>query len=147
MAHFMILNVLDLIEPRGYNPLVFCLGWSVTSKNFAPVSKILSYQILIILIITAVFFFAKGWREGLSSGLGGMAAFVPNLYFALRVLRSSGKTAREVLNSFYAGESVKLLLTVALFVMIFKIPSIEIIPLLVGYMAALSVFWFALLMR
>ena len=119
----------------------------MTSRKLSTVSKILSYQILIILVITAGFTFAGGWRQGLSSALGGMAAFVPNLYFALRIVKSSGKPARNIVNSFYAGESGKLLLTAALFIIIFKIPNIEILPLLVGYIAALSVFWFALLMR
>jgi ATP synthase protein I len=119
----------------------------VTGRKYSTVSKILSYQILIILIITAGFAFAGGWQQGLSSALGGVAAFIPNLYFALRTVRSSGKAARKIVNSFYAGESGKLLLTAALFIMIFKIPHIEILPLLAGYMAALSVFWFALLMR
>ena len=119
----------------------------MTGRKLSTVSKILSYQILIILIITAGFAFAGGWQQCLSSALGGMAAFVPNLYFALRIHRSSGKPARKIVNSFYAGESGKLLLTAALFILIFKIPNIEILPLLVGYIAALSVFWFALLMR
>lgn len=119
----------------------------MTSRKDSTVSKILGYQILIILIITAGFTFAKGERQGLFSALGGVAAFIPNLYFALRIYRSTGKPARKIVNSFYAGESGKLLLTVALFIMIFKIPNIEILPLLVGYVAALSVFWFALLMR
>ena len=119
----------------------------MTGRKYSTVSKILGYQILIILIITAGFAFAGGWQQGLSSALGGMAAFVPNLYFALRIHRSSGKPARKIVNSFYAGESGKLLLTAALFIMIFKVPHIEILPLLAGYIAALSVFWFALLMR
>lgn len=119
----------------------------MTGRKYSTVSKILGYQILIILIVTAGFAFAGGWRQGLSCALGGMAAFVPNLYFALRIHRSSGKPARKIVNSFYAGESGKLLLTAALFIMIFKIPNIEILPLLAGYIAALSVFWFALLMR
>ena len=119
----------------------------MTGRNLSTVSKILSYQILIILIITAGFTFARGGQLGLSSALGGMAAFIPNLYFALRVYRTSEKPARKIVNSFYAGESGKLLLTAALFIMIFKVPNIEILPLLIGYMAALSVFWFALLMR
>jgi ATP synthase protein I len=119
----------------------------VTGRKYSTVIKILSYQILIILIITAGFAFAGGWQQGLSSALGGMAAFVPNLYFALRIHRSSGKPARKIVNSFYAGESGKLLLTAALFILIFKIPNIEILPLLAGYITALSVFWFALLMR
>jgi ATP synthase protein I len=119
----------------------------VTSRKLSTVSKILGYQILIILIIAAGFAFAGGWQQGLSSALGGAAAFVPNLYFALRIYKSSGQPARKIVNSFYAGESGKLLLTAALFIMIFKVPNIEILPLLIGYIAALSVFWFALLMR
>ena len=119
----------------------------MTVRNHSTVSKILSYQILIILIITAGFTFAGGRQQGIFAALGGLAAFIPNLYFALRIVRSSGKPARKIVNSFYAGESGKLLLTAALFIMIFQIPNIEILPLLSGYMAALSVFWFALLMR
>jgi ATP synthase protein I len=119
----------------------------VTVRKHSTVSKILHYQILIILVITAGFAFTGGWKQGLSSLLGGMAAFIPNLYFALRIVRSSGMPARKIVNSFYVGESGKLLLTAALFIMIFKVPNIKILPLLVGYIAALSVFWFALLMR
>ena len=119
----------------------------MTSRKYSTVSKILSYQILIILIISAGFAFAGGWQQGISSALGGAAAFVPNLYFALKISRSSDLPARKIVNSFYAGESVKLLLTAAMFIMIFQVPNIQILPLLVGYIAALSVFWFALLMR
>ena len=116
-------------------------------RNYSTVSKILSYQLLIILIITAGFTLGGGWQQGLSCALGGVAAFVPNLYFALRVYKSEGKPARKIMNAFYAGESGKLLLTAALFVLIFKVPNIAILPLLAGYITALSVFWFALLMR
>ena len=119
----------------------------MTGRKLSTVSKILSYQVMIILIISAGFAIAGGWHQGLSSALGGIAAFIPNLYFALRIVRSSGKPARNIVNSFYAGESSKLLLTAALFIMIFKVPNIQILPLLTGYIAALSVFWFALLMR
>jgi ATP synthase protein I len=119
----------------------------VTGRKLSTVSKILSYQVLIILIITVGFTIAGGGQQGLSSVLGGIAAFIPNLYFALHIVKSSGKPARKLVNSFYAGESGKLLLTAVLFIMIFKVPNIQILPLLTGYIAALSVFWFALLMR
>ena len=126
---------------------LLCLEGCVTGIKYATISKVLSYQLLIILIITAGFACAGGWHQGLSSALGGVAAFIPNLYFALRVYKSEGKPARKIMNAFYAGESGKLLLTAALFVLIFKVPNIEILPLLAGYITALSVFWFALLMR
>jgi ATP synthase protein I len=141
------LNSLDLIKAASYNPQAIILESHVAVRKHSAVSKILGYQILIILIITAGFGFAGGSQQGLSSALGGMAAFIPNLYFALRIVRSSGKPARNIVNSFYAGESGKLLLTAALFIMIFKVPNIQILPLLAGYITALSVFWFALLMR
>ncbi len=126
---------------------LLCLESRVTSRNISTVSKILSYQLLIILIITAGLAGYGGMYYAISSALGGVAAFVPNLYFALRINKSAGQPARKVMNSFYAGESGKLILTAALFVLIFKVPNITILPLLVGYIAALSVFWFALLMR
>ncbi|MDP3589171.1 MAG: ATP synthase subunit I [Methylobacter sp.] len=107
----------------------------------------ISYQLLTIIIMTAGFALTGGRSYALSATLGGAAAFIPNLYFALRVHRSAGQEARKIVNSFYAGESGKLLLTAALFFMIFQLPNIEILPLLAVYIAALSVFWFALLMR
>ena len=119
----------------------------MTDGKYATVVKILSYQVLIILIVTAGFAVTGGGQQALSAALGGVAAFIPNLYFALRIQRSAGQEARKIVNSFYAGESGKLLLTAALFVMIFQVSNIQILPLLVSYMAALSIFWFALLMR
>lgn len=119
----------------------------MTDRKYSTVVKILSYQVLIILIVTTGFAVKEGGHQALSSILGGAAAFIPNLYFALRIHRSAGQEARKIVNSFYAGESGKLLLTVALFMMIFQVPNIQILPLLVSYVATLSVFWFALLMR
>jgi len=119
----------------------------VADRKYSTVSKIISYQILAIIIMTTGFALNGGRAEALSAALGGAAAFIPNLYFALRVYKSAGQEARKIVRSFYAGESGKLLLTAALFFMIFQLPNIQILPLLSVYVAALSVFWFALLMR
>jgi ATP synthase protein I len=86
-----------------------------------------------------------GWQKGVSALFGGIAAFVPNLYLALRIGRSEKLDAKTLLHSFYFGEAVKLLLTAILFMLILQIPYIEILPLFGSYVAALSVFWFALL--
>ncbi len=119
----------------------------MTGRNVSTVVKILVYQLLIILVIAAGFIVWDGQQQGFSVILGGMAALIPNLFFSIWILRSAGQEARKIVNSFYVGESGKLLLTAALFVMIFQIANIQILPLLIGYIAALSVFWFALLMR
>lgn len=118
----------------------------MAARGSSTVAKILSYQVLIIMVVS-LGFVVGGWQKSLSSALGGLAALIPNLYFALRVAGSAEQDAKKILRSFYVGESVKLLLTVALFMLIFQIPNIEILPLMAGYIAALSVFWFALLLR
>jgi ATP synthase protein I len=119
----------------------------VAQKEISTISKILAYQLLIIIIIFSSFALARGWHEAYSAGLGGAAAFIPNAYLAVRIFRTAGQEPRKMVTSFYVGETGKLLLTALLFLLIFQIPTIEILPLLAGYLAALSVFWFALLLR
>ena len=119
----------------------------MADRKLSTVSKILIYQGLIIISMASGFAVYGGKQMALSGALGGVAAFIPNLYFAFKMQRASGEEARKIVRAFYAGESGKLLLTAALFGLIFQIPNIEILPLLAGYVAALSVFWFALLMR
>lgn len=116
-------------------------------NELSTVAKILGYQLAITIVIS-IGFFVGGGQKALFSALGGLAAFIPNMFFALRISSKVGmQNTRKILNSFYVGESMKLLLTAAIFIMIFQIPKIELLPLLTGYVAALSVFWFALLMR
>ncbi len=116
-------------------------------RKLSTVSKILSLQILIVLAVSLGFYFAGGSQKALSPLLGGCAAFIPNLYFALRMASTAGQDAQKIVRSFYAGESGKLILTAVLFFMIFQIKDIELLPLLAGYASALSIFWFALIMR
>jgi ATP synthase protein I len=116
-------------------------------KKLSTVSKILALQVLVILVVTSGFYIAGGWIKALSPLLGGFAAFVPNVYLAIRMARTAGQPAQKIVRSFYAGESGKLVLTAMLFYMIFQIPAIELLPLLTGYVATLSIFWFALLIR
>jgi ATP synthase protein I len=119
----------------------------VINRPLSTVNRILSYQILIIAITTLGFFIASGMHASYSNALGGLVAFIPNMYFSIRIIKSAGKQARKIVNSFYAGEAGKLLLTGGMFFVVFQLPGIQILPLLVGYITALSVFWFALLMR
>ncbi|MFZ2727637.1 MAG: ATP synthase subunit I [Methylococcaceae bacterium] len=119
----------------------------MTAEKISTVSKILSYQILLVIMVAVIFVLLQGWQEAKSSALGGMAAFIPNLYLALKIQKNKSSDARKILNNFYTGEAVKLIVTLALFMLIFQMQSIMIMPLLIGYISALSIFWFALLLR
>ncbi len=116
-------------------------------RKISTVGKILKLQVIVIAIICLGFYLIGGEAKILSSFLGGVTAFLPNLYFALRISRVTEQDAQKIVRSFYVGESGKLILTVMLFAMIFQIPTIELLPLLTAYVAALSVFWFALIIR
>ncbi|MDQ7091634.1 MAG: ATP synthase subunit I [Methylococcales bacterium] len=116
-------------------------------KKISTVSKILRLQITVILVICLGFYLIEGHSKVLSPLLGGIVAFLPNLYLALRMARTTGQDAQKIVRSFYAGESGKLILTAMLFMIVFQLPDIELLPLLATYVAVLSVFWFALIIR
>lgn len=118
----------------------------MANRQSLVIEKVMGYQALLVILTSIAFFLVGGFGKGLSSALGGAAAFIPNMYFAIKMRRVSGLSAKKIVNSFYAAESGKFVLTAALFVLIFQIPNLEILPLFVCYVAALSVFWFALLM-
>lgn len=119
----------------------------MTARKMSTVSRILVCQIVVTLLAMAGFAAVQGWRQAYSCALGGLVAFLPNLYFAWQMRRAAGQAARKVANAFYFGEAGKWVLTIALFAMAFRLPNMEIIPLLATYILAISVFWFALLMR
>lgn len=124
------------------------MGLKMANRGkLSTVAKILFLQILTVVVITSGFFFVGGKDYALSPLLGGLAAFLPNLYFAFRTNRAAAADAQSIVRSFYAGETGKLILTAALFYLIFQLPDIQILPLLAAYAAVLSTFWFALILR
>jgi len=119
----------------------------VNLNQLSVISKIIAGQLLIIILVSTAFYLVNGDLSGKSAIFGGLAALIPNLYFALKVQKNKNQEAKKVVRSFYAGESGKLILTAVIFALIFQDPDINIIALLVTYVAALTVFWFALLIR
>lgn len=111
------------------------------------VKKILLIQFLVALLVSLAFVLVNSWGYAVSAFMGGLAAFLPNVYFAMRVSWSQGQDAKKIVNAFYAGEAGKLILTAMLFIAIFQLPNVHLVALMVGYVAVLSIFWFALLWR
>lgn len=88
-----------------------------------------------------------GWQAAKSAGLGGMIAFIPNAYLALKISRSQGRTPQQIVRGLYLGEVVKFALTAILFLIVLGMPGTRFVPLFLGFTAVLSVFWFALLLQ
>jgi ATP synthase protein I len=115
--------------------------------NASSIIKIIAYQILITLVVSVSFTLTLDEVNGKFAFLGGLVAIIPNAYLGIRLVRSFKLEAKKFINSFYASESIKLFMTVIMFFLVYKMPDIKLLPLLTCYVSALSVFWFALLMR
>lgn len=114
-------------------------------RQYANVAKLLYAQSLIGCSVSLVFVFVLGWQSGLSALSGAAIAIVANAYFAVRFLLRAGWNAQAIVRAFYAGEAVKWLMTAAFFFIALQVPSVSFPALLAGFVAALSVQWFALL--
>ena len=65
---------------------------------------------------------ASFWGRSAAIGAlaGGVIVWLPNCYFAYRAFRYRGaRAARQIVGSFYAGVAGKIVLTSALFVLVF----------------------------
>ncbi|MGG2400090.1 F0F1 ATP synthase subunit I [Pseudomonas sp. SH1-B] len=110
-----------------------------------PVFPVLVAQLVVLLLAAAAAWQWRGDVAGYSALLGGMIAWLPNVYFAHKAFRFSGaRAAREIVRSFYAGEAGKLILTFVLFALTFAgVKPLE-APMLFGvYLLTLMVSWFA----
>ncbi|TEW43502.1 ATP synthase subunit I [Psychromonas algicola] len=83
--------------------------------------KLMVFQLLIVLtiaLISTVFFSVK---SGYSALAGGVTFLLPNIVFVLMAFAHAGaRQTKKVLRGFYAGEAIKLFLTVILFVVFLK---------------------------
>ena len=116
-------------------------------QKFSVVNKILLGQILVVLFVIIGFFLFGSVISAKSALYGGLVALIPNWYFARKTTHIKGTEARKVVRSFYAGESGKLVITAAMFAMVFQDPKVEFIAVFTAYVSALTVFWFALFIR
>ena len=115
-------------------------------KKVSTVHKLLLLQALVVAVTTLGVLIFGGEQQAMSTGLGGLVAFLPNLGFAYRMRLSSGMKAKQIVRTFYANSAIKIFLTAALFVIFLQIPEMNFLTLLVGYIAVVSVHWFALIL-
>ena len=114
-------------------------------NQFSTVKKVLYTQLLMTVIVVLGFLVIGGWQTVLSPLIGCGIALIPNFYFAYRTYLARNLEAQGIVNAFYTGETIKLILTGALFSIALQIPTVDFLTLLAAYVAVLSVFWFVLL--
>lgn len=85
--------------------------------------------IVIVIICTAIMFYVWGKSFAISALLGSFIGIIPNIIFAIKAFRYSGaRSAEKVVESFFSGIKIKMVLTAILFSLVFKFIVIEPLP-------------------
>jgi len=102
------------------NPLV------KTGRKLA--CKQIGISIIIVLICTSITCFFWGATVATSALLGGVIGIVPNIIFAYKAFKYAGaKSSKLVVESFFSGVKIKMIVTALLFAIVFK--TLLVLPL------------------
>ena len=106
--------------------------------------KLVGLQLLIVLVtalILTVFFSVKSGYSGLA---GGITFVLPNFIFVLMAFAHAGASkAKLVVRGFFAGEAIKLFLTVILFTVFLKYGSLSLTAFYVSFSLLVISQWLA----
>ena len=92
----------------------------VVNLKAPPIYKVIVTQFIATLVAALSTFALIDGITGYSVFLGGMVSTIPNAYFAVKAFRYSGaRQMPQVLKSFYAGESGKMIITAVMFALVF----------------------------
>lgn len=118
-------------------------SFAVTLKSIKTQAyQIVFWQLMIIMGLAAVVFLLRGIQNGIGTLLGGLAYWLPTLFFVWRVFsRAAMKTGRAFIMSFLAGEVGKLFLSALLFVLILKYLPMSPGSVVIGFVCAIVAFW------
>ena len=88
-------------------------------RKFA-LSQIL-FTIVVVLLTTLITYFSWGVAHAKSAFVGGTVAILPNSVFALKAFKYAGaQSSKKVVESFFSGVKLKMLITALLFALAFK---------------------------
>ena len=109
-----------------------------------PIFKIFCTQLVVSLLISALYYFFSGRVAAYSALLGGLIFVIPQLYFGIKAFMFSGaRAAKMVAAFFYLGEVLKILITIVLFSIVYVYTEVELVPLKLTYLLVLGINIFA----
>lgn len=121
---------------------------NILSKIRSLAFSYLYIQAIVILCITILLSILTSKVVVLSFLWGGIICIVPNAYFAYKFFAKTGaQAARQIIAAFYVGEMVKFIITIALFLIVFKFFNTNKLAIFIGYIVAQITFWVTALIR
>lgn len=107
--------------------------------------RIVGAQTVVTLLLGVVALWWRGAEGAWSALIGGGICVVGNASLAARMFRDpSGSDARRLVRAFYVGEVLKIGLTAGLFAVAIVTLTLDVLVMLLAYLATAIVFWFAL---
>lgn len=102
--------------------------------------QLLMIQSGAVMVVAAGMAIAVNAEWGFSALIGGGICVLANAVFALCAFMFSGaRAAKRIAVSFYTGEALKILITVALFSVAYMYMQVELVPLKLTYLLALGI--------
>jgi ATP synthase protein I len=96
---------------------------------------------LILSVLCALFY---NINAAISALLGGLVCIIPNACFASKLFKHQGaRAAKQIVNSFYKGEALKIFLSIFLFTAVFVLCRITPLAFFASYILILMTHWFA----
>ncbi len=108
--------------------------------------KAILLQVALVMVAAALTIPWLGMRGIVSVGLGGAAYILPNLLFVVRLHRATTYGQASAV-TFFVGELLKVLLTIALLAVALRWADVHWLALLVGLFVALKANLFAFLLK
>ncbi|MEW6989594.1 ATP synthase subunit I [Colwelliaceae bacterium 6441] len=101
-------------------------------KRFA--FKQIIAMLVSVLLLAFVTYLYWGQDYAISVLAGGAVTIIPNIFFALKAFRYAGaRSSEKVMESFYSGEKMKIVLTAILFALAFKYLAILPVPFFTSF--------------
>ncbi len=103
-----------------------------SGKKLALLQLLISFTVVI--TGTLITYFMLGVSSAQSVFTGGAVAIIPNAVFAFKAFKYAGATSsKKVVESFFSGVKIKMLLTAFLFALAFKFLVITPLPFLIMF--------------
>ncbi|TDJ68958.1 MAG: hypothetical protein E2O35_01985 [Proteobacteria bacterium] len=110
------------------------------------VLNVIAGQIGVTLVAALVMALVVSARGGYSALVGGGIGILPNYYFAVRLFkRSWSMSPATALRGIYLGEGIKVVFTVALFVLAMRVLDVEVWVVVLAYLLTVAATWVAVL--
>jgi ATP synthase protein I len=102
-------------------------------------------QFLLTALLTAIAWLTGYGSAALSVFVGGSIGMIAGLYQAMRLLQvNAAEQPDALMRALWISEVIKILLTVAMFVLAIRLLKVEMVPTIVGYAVTYIVYWIAL---